>query len=412
MSEIKKGDTVEYSPVQGEPFMARVDHIYEYQGQGTPNRVNLKVLSTGESKPGMMLSRCKKVDAPTIAIAQASTAPFIDGAAFEPTSEAKAIGTDIVNDEDVGVDEIEYTGQFFTFGSIKLPIRKPHPATQHLIPKKRTFFVEEKRKDDFEDIFDSVNKRENILLVAEPGCGKSEFVLYCCHETNTPVVQIQGDGEMSVVDMVGGFQFSEEKKGTYWIDGVIPFALRHRCWILFDEINMTLPEVLSRLHSVMDDRRHLDLKEINEILPRTEDTVIFGTMNPSDDGRHVGTKPLSPALWSRFNLVVNFDFLEPENEMKLIMERTGVSEKDAKIMVTIAKEARKGFRENEVSEVVDTRMLLSWGRKAKEFGLKRGLKNTILSRLDSDSIAVLRGVLMSYGIIDPETSRKETAKQK
>ena len=109
MSEIKKGDTVEYSLANGETFIARVDHLYEYpQGQGAPNRVNLKVLSTGENKPGMMLSRCKKVDAPTIATAQASPAPF------NPTSESKAIGTDIVNDEDVGVDEIEYTGEYFT----------------------------------------------------------------------------------------------------------------------------------------------------------------------------------------------------------------------------------------------------------------------------------------------------------
>ena len=35
MSEIKKGDTVEYSLANGETFIARVDHLYEYpQGQG------------------------------------------------------------------------------------------------------------------------------------------------------------------------------------------------------------------------------------------------------------------------------------------------------------------------------------------------------------------------------------------
>jgi len=371
VSTIKKGDAVLYTMQDESQFEALVTGVSQFNGQ---ERVNLKLFTTGETKNGMSASRCTKIDKP-------------------------------VNDV-YGIDQIEHTGQTFKFAGVELPIRKDHPMTKHLIPAARTYFVEEKRTEDYEDIFDSVDKHENLLLVGEPGCGKSEFVLWLANKLNVPVVQVQGDGEMSVVDMVGGFQFSEEKKGTYWVDGIIPFALRHKCWILFDEINMTLPEVLSRLHSMMDDRRHLDLKEINEILHRTDDTVIFGTMNPSDDGRHVGTKPLSPALWSRFNLIVNFEFLEAENEKKLLVERTGITDKDAGEMIKFATEARKGFRNNEVSEVVDTRMLLAWGRKTKKFGIKRGLKNTILSRLDSESINVLRGVLIAYGVVEAEGKHK------
>lgn len=368
--DIKKGDFVLYTMQDESTFEAIVEGRSVYQKQ---ERVNLKILATGELKNGMSLSRCTKIDQPTETV-----------------------------DQIVEVKEVEYTGECFAFNGLELPIRKTNSLTKHLIPAKREYFIEEKRQEDFEDIYDSVNEHENILLVGEPGCGKSEFVLWLAAELSIPVVQVQGDGEMSVVDMVGGFQFNEDKKGTYWVDGIIPTALRQRCWILFDEINMTLPEVLSRLHSMMDDRRHLDLKEIGEILKRTDDTVIFGTMNPSEDGRHVGTKPLSPALWSRFNLIVNFDFLDPKNEIKLITGRTGVSEEDAKQMLTFATEARKGFRNNEVSEVVDTRMLLAWGKKTKKFGIRRGLKNTILSRLDSDSINVLRGVLIAYGIEEAE----------
>lgn len=377
-NQIQKGDLILYTMKDQTTFEATVEsNPYKVYEQ---DRVNLKVLSTGEMKNGMSLSRCSKLDRASVV----------------------AVTETLKNDVSTGVDKVEYTNETFKFKSIELPIRKRHPLTEHLIPDERFYLIEKKREDDFEDIFDSINAKENLLFVGEPGCGKSEFVLWLANKTNTPVVQIQGDGEMSVVDMVGGFQFNEEKKGTYWVDGVIPFALRHRCWVLFDEINMTLPEVLSRLHSVMDDRRHLDLKEIKEILSRTDDTIVIGTMNPSDDGRHVGTKPLSPALHSRFNLIVNFDFLEPENEKKLLMERTGISEADAISMLNFAQEARKGFRNNEVSEVVDTRMLLNWAKKTKKFGINRGLKNTVLSRLDSDSIQVLRGVLIAYGVVEAE----------
>jgi len=382
---IEKGDTIIYTPKDGEPLKAKALSFSVYREQ---DRISFEVLETGEVKSGMSLARCERIDGEgTLSTGENETVI---------NSTEKIIGS---------VDEIEYFDETFKFGTVELQKRKEHALTKHLIPAKRDYIIEDDRKDDFEDIFDSVNENENILLVGEPGCGKSEFVLHIASICNIPVIQVQGDGEMSVVDMIGGFQYSEKENGTYWVDGIIPYDLRHKCWILFDEINMTLPEVLARLHSVLDDRRHLDLKEINQILPRSDETIIIGTMNPSDDGRHVGTKPLSPALWSRFNLIVNFEFLSPAEEQKLLIQRTGVSEKDAKIMITIASEARKGFRSNEVTEVVDTRMLLSWGKKTRKFGIKRGLKNTILSRLDDDSIQVLRGVLMSYGVIEPEGKR-------
>ena len=382
---IEKGDVIIYTPKEGEVIKGIATGFSEYHDQ---ERINFQVLDTEEVKIGMSLSRCEKADG--------------DSESVLSTGDNVNVSVDSTETIAKGIEEVEYSGEVFKFGSIEVKKRKPHKLTQHLIPSKRSYIIEDDRKEDFEDIFDSVNENENILLVGEPGCGKSEFVLYLANLCNIPVVQVQGDGEMSVVDMIGGFQYSEKEKGTYWVDGIIPYALRHKCWILFDEINMTLPEVLARLHSVLDDRRHLDLKEINQILPRSDETIIIGTMNPSDDGRHVGTKPLSPALWSRFNLIVNFEFLSPKEEQKLLVERTGVSDKDAKIMITVASEARKGFRNNEVTEVVDTRMLLSWAKKTNKFGLKRGLKNTILSRLDTDSIQVLRGVLMSYGVVEPE----------
>lgn len=298
--------------------------------------------------------------------------------------------------------KVQYTGSFFEYNSLKLPIRKTDPATKHLIPKRRKYIYE---NPEIEEIMDSVNQSENVLIIGEPGCGKSEFVLHLAAETNTPIVQIQGDGEMSVVDLIGGFQYDERQHGTVWIDGVVPFALKHRCWILEDEINMILPEVLSRQHSMMDDRRHLDLKEIGDIVPVPEETVLFGTMNPHDDGRHVGTKPLSPALLSRFHILSKFDFLSAKTEIQLLVERTGVDQNTAKRMVRIATKAREGFRNQEMTELVDTRMLLSWAKKSRTFGIERAIKTTVLNRLDEPSFDVIKGVLMADGIVKPGTTK-------
>lgn len=306
---------------------------------------------------------------------------------------------------------------YFEHGSIKVKRRKIDERTKFLIPEKRFYILE---NDYVEEILYAIQQQQeagepwNVLLVGEPGTGKSELITFLCAELNIPLMQIQGDGEQSVADLVGCVAFNEDKGGTVWQDGKIPFALRHKCGLLFDEINGILPDVLMKTHSMFDDRRILDLKEhiieeeidgrtveIPEMVAVPNETVCFGTMNPHDTGRHVGTKPLSPALESRFHMKIEVDYLSPDNEVKMLEHRTGIKKADAKKIVKVAQESRKAFRNQEVSTPIDHRMTTSWARLSQKFGLSRACLPTILNRLDEADYDVLRGILMSYGIEKP-----------
>lgn len=301
---------------------------------------------------------------------------------------------------------VDILADFFEYQGYKLPLRHRDsisPDVLHLIPKKQDYIFE---NPAIPQILYGIEKSKNILLVGEPGTGKSEFILHLASITNTPVVQIQNDGEMSVTDIIGGF-LHKPKEGTVWQDGVVTFALKNKCWILYDEINTVLPEVLARNHSLMDRRRHLDLREIGQTVNRPKETVIWGTMNPSDDGRHVGTRPLSPAILSRFNLYVPWDFLSLDNEMKLLIKRTGISKDQAEIMVRVASKAREAFYKHEMTEIIDTRMLLEWADQAKQFGLREGALCTTLSRLDEFNHEALRAILIAFGIEEAHTVSKE-----
>ena len=294
--------------------------------------------------------------------------------------------------------------EYFEYGGIKLPIRRVEDIdveVRHLIPPRQDYILE---NPNIPQILYAINESKNILLTGEPGTGKSEFVLHLASMTNTPVVQVQNDGDMAVTDIVGGFLY-KPNEGTVWQDGVVTFALKHKCWILYDEINTVLPEILARNHSLMDRRRHLDLREVGQVIKREPETVIWGTINPSDDGRHVGTKPLSPAIRSRFNLIVTWGFLSPENEIKLLRERVGINWEQAETIVKVATKAREAFDQDEMTEVIDTRMLLEWADQAKTFGLRAGAQCTILSRLDDINHEALRAILIAFGIEEAKTAK-------
>lgn len=304
--------------------------------------------------------------------------------------------------------------EFFEYGGIKIKKFPINKATQHLIPKKRFFIIE---NPYIEEILWAIDEQRNgrdaynILLVGEPGCGKSTLIEYLAAELNMPLIQIQGDGEVSPSDLIGSISYNTNRGGTFWQDGKIPFGIRNKCSLLFDEINCILPEVLMRLHSAMDDRRALDLKEhileteiegtkaeMPETLSLPPETIIFGTQNPSGSGRHIGVKSLSPALDSRFNIRINIDYLSPDNEIKLLQHRTGIDKDIAKKMVDLANESRKAFRNQEMSMPLDHRMLIMWAALTTKFGIQRAIQTTILSRLNESDQDSLRGLLIAMGL--------------
>ncbi len=192
-----------------------------------------------------------------------------------------------------------------------------------------------------------------VLLVGETGVGKTAFIRELARENKKDLVRLNLTGQTGIDEFIGKFLAND--KGTYWIDGSLTNAMKKGQWIVLDEINMALPEILAKLHSLLDDDRKIVINEKDgeEVYPH-DDFRIFATMNPSDE--YAGTKELNRAFLSRFPIVLDVDYSDKEKQ--ILMDRTSIDEATADTLVAIGREIRDRKYNGQVSSICSTRDLL------------------------------------------------------
>jgi len=208
-------------------------------------------------------------------------------------------------------------------------------------------------KDTKKSLMVAVNNNLPVLLVGETGTGKTSMVRELASELKRKLIRINLTGQTGVDELIGKFLANE--KGTYWIDGLLIQAMKRGAWVVLDEINMALPEILSKLHSLLDDDRKILLNEKDgEMVKPHDDFRFFATMNPCDE--YAGTKELNRAFLSRFPVVLEVVYSVKERE--IIMTRTKVDKPIADMLIVLAKELRGQKNRGELSYTCSTRDLI------------------------------------------------------
>ena len=240
------------------------------------------------------------------------------------------------------------------YGKIEIPI---NDGTNPYMPQNGGNFID--HGDIMKTMAIAIRDNMPVLLIGESGTGKTSAIRYLANKTGNGLRRVNLNGGTTADELVGRLLIND--KGTYWVDGVLTEAMRRGEWIVLDEINAALPEVLFVLQSVLDDDGYLVLSEKydKEIITKHPNFRLFATCNPPE---YAGTKEMNKALLSRFSICINADFPPTNKELEIIENRLGNAVAKSEIaikLVGLANETRKAKELGTADYAINTRDVLN-----------------------------------------------------
>lgn len=257
------------------------------------------------------------------------------------------------------------------------PVKLPKTMTAH------TILGQDKIKKHLKV---AIEANMPVLLVGDTGTGKTTIVKDLADKVQKTWVRFNLTGETTVEEFVGKYTLSNGE--TQWQDGVLLSAMKQGHWLIVDEVNVALPEILFVLHSLLDDERAVMVANHDgEVVKPHEQFRFFATMNPVDE--YAGTKDLNKAFKSRFGMILNMDYPTPRFETAILESKGQVDGQLAAKLVDIAVTLRKAKKAGQIFYTCSTRDLLQVAALAKPLGIAEAIKVAIVSKANGDGRAVI-----------------------
>lgn len=245
-----------------------------------------------------------------------------------------------------------------------------------------TFFVDPKLGGLFDFIQASAPEAKNIMLVGPHGCGKTETAVQFAARTGKPLLIMDCAhtregylwwGRMHVSNGTTFFKPSEFFNAVEAGNHVI----------LLDELNRVDSTILSPLMPLLDDRRKTHVPDTDHVLKVGPGTVFFATMN--EGSQYTGTSALDAAIQDRFSYRIEVTYLEKSEEVRVLVDRTGIDRVAATKLVELAQTVRKkaiGYGAT-LSNTISTRQLIATAGLFKKMGVN-ALDYSIASHFSND----------------------------
>lgn len=264
-----------------------------------------------------------------------------------------------------------------------------------LVPKGISYVTEKPEKKDVAKLVLAIGEKDGQVLIEGPkGTGKTTCIQWLAQETNNPLVMAQMTGGTEVGDLVGRWLINKE--GTYWQEGILAEAMMYGYWLMLDEVNMALPEVLAIFQPVLDDRKVLVQIEKGGADPEKNVIVahpnfrLFCAMNPMED--YAGTKEMNAAFLDRMD-ILETDYPDARKERDIILAHPSVAIDDTPVgaekgmvtrMVEVARALRKLRREGKLTFECSTRNLIKWAAKCDVLSVKEAVIPSLVNKSDKD----------------------------
>ena len=187
------------------------------------------------------------------------------------------------------------------------------------------------------------------------------------------------DSHVSRIDLIGkdAIKLKDGKQVTEFQEGILPWALRNNCAIVFDEYDAGRPDVMFVIQRVLETDGKLTLLDQNKVITPHPYFRIFATSNTvglgDTTGLYHGTQQINQGQMDRWSLVATLNYLSHDAEAAIVLSKSPHynSEKGRKTigrMVTVADLSRAAFKNGDISTVMSPRTVITWAQNAEIFG--------------------------------------------
>jgi nitric oxide reductase NorQ protein len=234
----------------------------------------------------------------------------------------------------------------------------------------------------------------NTWLAGERGTGKTEFVNQLAARLGRKLVRVNFDEALERADFIGANTISGGD--VVWAEGIITKAIqRPGALILLDEVGFARAQSVSVLHALTERSVHraLTIAETGKRIPVASHVAFFAADNSNghgDSGNFAGVREQNTAFLDRFGFTLRFEYLPAVDEAALIVKRTGLSFKAARIITDFAGAARQQAKNGLLTQPPSLRQLFAWaGAVAKGLPPHIAFQNAVINKFPSDCEAEL-----------------------
>jgi cobaltochelatase CobS len=213
-----------------------------------------------------------------------------------------------------------------------------------------------------------------VMLQGMHGTGKSTHIEQVAARLNWPCLRINLDGQITRMDLIGKDMITLEdgKQVTRFQEGLIPWSLQRPIALILDEYDAGQPDVMFVIQRMLEREGRLTLLDQNRVIEPNPAFRIFATSNTVGlgnwNGLYQGTQLLNHGQMDRWDIVAALNYLEPEEEEKILLAKVPeLTSEQSKQMIALANLTRKGFEAGDLSTLMSTRTLITWGENWRIF---------------------------------------------
>jgi cobaltochelatase CobS len=233
-----------------------------------------------------------------------------------------------------------------------------------------------------------------VMIQGYHGTGKSTHIEQVAARLNWPTVRVNLDSHISRIDLIGkdAIKLRDGMQVTEFHEGILPWALRNPCAIVFDEYDAGRPDVMFVIQRVLEHDGKLTLLDQNEIITPHPSFRLFATANTvglgDTTGLYHGVQQINQAQMDRWSLVATLNYLSHDAEVAIVLSKnpaynTAKGRQEISQMVTVADLTRTAFMKGQLSTVMSPRTVITWAENARIFrNIGYAFRLTFLNKCD------------------------------